>query len=341
MEKRAHADRCQKLPDPLPEEAGSSSSPASCLFFLATTADALVNRADLMIEAKDKEQAVFHLFRIYGLHPTIHGSHPPLWPSSQPALDRLSSFADDLRPPAEEETKQTARTAGKAAAKERKRVKEEAKEAAALSAGTTSADETATDGTEGTLGDNGETDGTLPPSSPHAANVELEGLSPAKAKKLFVEGGIAPLPEGLDAEGQSYCPPVAAKKTPKKRAPKVKKEDTAEGEGEKPVKAKTPRKRKSAAADEGADGEDVKPKRVRKTPVKKAAKKKDGEESAASTVATTDESAGEAGDEATPAKKPKHKHHHHHHEKTGEEDVKPTTLEVGGLEEVAMEVAKE
>lgn len=39
-----------------------------------------------MIEAKDKEQAVFHLFRIYQLHPVI--------------------FAD-LRPPALEETTQT------------------------------------------------------------------------------------------------------------------------------------------------------------------------------------------------------------------------------------------
>lgn len=30
--------------------------------------------ADLMIEAKDKEQAVFHLYRIYGLQPVIHGA---------------------------------------------------------------------------------------------------------------------------------------------------------------------------------------------------------------------------------------------------------------------------
>ncbi|ORY73221.1 UV-endonuclease UvdE-domain-containing protein [Leucosporidium creatinivorum] len=63
MERRAHADRCQRLPDALPDDV------------------------DLMIEAKDKEQAVFHLFRIYDLKPTIH---------------------DDLRPPALEETKQTA-----------------------------------------------------------------------------------------------------------------------------------------------------------------------------------------------------------------------------------------
>lgn len=29
-----------------------------------------------MIEAKDKEQAVFHLYRIYGLAPTILGAFP-------------------------------------------------------------------------------------------------------------------------------------------------------------------------------------------------------------------------------------------------------------------------
>jgi hypothetical protein len=252
-----------------------------------------------------------------------------------PFFHRIDSLTltDDLRPPAEEETKQTARTAGKAAAKERKKIKEEAAAAAALSAGSASADDTATDGTEGTLG---ETDGTLPLSSPHAANVKLEGLTPAKAKKVFVEDGVAPLPEGLAAEGQAYCPPVKEKKkTPaKKRAPKVKAEEV-DGE-EKPAKAKTPRKRKSAAAtEEGSaeDGEDVKPvvKKPRKTPVKKA--KKATDEAAAT---TTDDSAHEADHEATPAKK--HKKHRHHHSKDG--DVKPE-LEVGGLEEVAMEVAKE
>ena len=40
MERRAHADRCKSLPDDLPEDV------------------------DLMIEAKDKEQAVFELYRI-------------------------------------------------------------------------------------------------------------------------------------------------------------------------------------------------------------------------------------------------------------------------------------
>lgn len=49
MERRAHADRCQRLPDELPDDM------------------------DLMIEAKDKEQAVLHLYRIYGLQPVNHG----------------------------------------------------------------------------------------------------------------------------------------------------------------------------------------------------------------------------------------------------------------------------
>jgi len=47
MEKRAHANRCYSLPDDLPDDI------------------------DLMIEAKDKEQAVFHLYRTYDLEPVI------------------------------------------------------------------------------------------------------------------------------------------------------------------------------------------------------------------------------------------------------------------------------
>ena len=50
MEKRKHADRCQVLPPELPDDM------------------------DLMIEAKDKEQAVLHLHRMYELHPVIYGS---------------------------------------------------------------------------------------------------------------------------------------------------------------------------------------------------------------------------------------------------------------------------
>ncbi|KAI0752598.1 UV-endonuclease UvdE-domain-containing protein [Daedaleopsis nitida] len=53
MEKRKHADRCKSLPEHLPDDM------------------------DLMIEAKDKEQAVFHLYRIYNLHPVVHENLRP------------------------------------------------------------------------------------------------------------------------------------------------------------------------------------------------------------------------------------------------------------------------
>ncbi|EMD36763.1 hypothetical protein CERSUDRAFT_51795 [Gelatoporia subvermispora B] len=53
MEKRAHADRCKVLPEHLPVDA------------------------DLMIEAKDKEQAVFQLYRVYNLAPVIYENLRP------------------------------------------------------------------------------------------------------------------------------------------------------------------------------------------------------------------------------------------------------------------------
>ncbi|EIW53258.1 UV-endonuclease UvdE [Trametes versicolor FP-101664 SS1] len=53
MEKRKHADRCYELPPDLPDDM------------------------DLMIEAKDKEQAVLHLYRVYNLHPVIHENLRP------------------------------------------------------------------------------------------------------------------------------------------------------------------------------------------------------------------------------------------------------------------------
>ncbi|KAF5316918.1 hypothetical protein D9611_003851 [Ephemerocybe angulata] len=62
MERRAHADRCENLPPDLPDDM------------------------DLMIEAKDKEQAVLHLYRMYDLQPVKHES---------------------LRPPAVNQTKET------------------------------------------------------------------------------------------------------------------------------------------------------------------------------------------------------------------------------------------
>ena len=48
MDRRAHADRCYELPEEMGMEGVSRD-------------------VDLMIEAKDKEQAVLMLYRIYGL----------------------------------------------------------------------------------------------------------------------------------------------------------------------------------------------------------------------------------------------------------------------------------
>ncbi|KAJ7879630.1 UV-endonuclease UvdE-domain-containing protein [Mycena olivaceomarginata] len=53
MERRAHADRCESLPVDLPDDM------------------------DLMIEAKDKEQAVLQLYRMYGLCAVNHESLRP------------------------------------------------------------------------------------------------------------------------------------------------------------------------------------------------------------------------------------------------------------------------
>lgn len=54
MERRAHSDRVQRLPVELEDE--------------------VFRNVDLMIEAKDKEQAVLHLYRIYGLEDVIYGA---------------------------------------------------------------------------------------------------------------------------------------------------------------------------------------------------------------------------------------------------------------------------
>ncbi|KAJ3772031.1 UV-endonuclease UvdE-domain-containing protein [Lentinula raphanica] len=67
MERRAHADRCERLPDELEQEGVAID-------------------VDLMIEAKDKEQAVLQLYRIYGLEEVKYES---------------------LRPPNENQTKET------------------------------------------------------------------------------------------------------------------------------------------------------------------------------------------------------------------------------------------
>ncbi|GAA5936287.1 uncharacterized protein JCM15063_002770 [Sporobolomyces koalae] len=188
MERRAHADRCQNLPSPLPDDI------------------------DLMIEAKDKEQAVFHLYRRYGLHPVFH---------------------DSLRPPALEETTQTAGRKSSKKKTPKKGVKDE--------------DDDPANGTDGTI-----------PSSPVNGN-DLEEL---KKEDGMLEHGVAPLPEGRNAEGQALDPPVdtAVATTPKK-------------------KAATPRKRKAKAeagaetliGESGDTAEDVKPvKKPRKARAPKA-----------------------------------------------------------------------
>ncbi|KIP10813.1 hypothetical protein PHLGIDRAFT_100657 [Phlebiopsis gigantea 11061_1 CR5-6] len=61
MELRAHADRCTSLPDEV--------------VFMGM--DGAEGGGDLMIEAKDKEQAVFQLYRIYSLQPVKHENLRP------------------------------------------------------------------------------------------------------------------------------------------------------------------------------------------------------------------------------------------------------------------------
>ncbi|GJJ07815.1 hypothetical protein Clacol_002020 [Clathrus columnatus] len=68
VEKRGHAKRCYTLPEELP------------------------NDMDLMIEAKDKEQAVFELYRIYGLHPVDEASWRP------ELIVDVEELADDVIP---------------------------------------------------------------------------------------------------------------------------------------------------------------------------------------------------------------------------------------------------
>ena len=68
VELRAHADRCTELPADLPDDM------------------------DLMLEAKDKEQAVFELYRIYGLHDVIwENLRPPSEDQGLRAKGRKSS----------------------------------------------------------------------------------------------------------------------------------------------------------------------------------------------------------------------------------------------------------
>ncbi|KAF9010589.1 UV-endonuclease UvdE-domain-containing protein [Cyathus striatus] len=78
MERRAHADRCESLPADLPDDM------------------------DLMIEAKDKEQAVLQLYRMYNLHPVNRGNDIPVLP-----LAKAECSVASLRPPNSSPTKET------------------------------------------------------------------------------------------------------------------------------------------------------------------------------------------------------------------------------------------
>lgn len=60
-----------------------------------------------MIEAKDKEQAVLHLYRMYDLQPVKHGTSSV---HHCQCLPGLTARAESLRPPA---TKQTTETKGR------------------------------------------------------------------------------------------------------------------------------------------------------------------------------------------------------------------------------------
>ncbi|KAF8070462.1 UV-endonuclease UvdE-domain-containing protein [Lyophyllum atratum] len=79
MERRAHADRCENLPLDLPDDMDLMIEvpPLRQILFAMTLT---------LYQAKDKEQAVLHLYRMYNLHPVHHAS---------------------LRPPDENQTKQT------------------------------------------------------------------------------------------------------------------------------------------------------------------------------------------------------------------------------------------
>ena len=177
MERRAHSDRCKRLPEPLP--AG----------------------IDLMIEAKDKEQAVFHLYRIYNYRPTIHLS---------------------LRPPAEVET---LRTAGRKSSKKKKVKAEEGDE---------EAEGLEDPEAEQVVGENGE---MVNKPDPAKELVNMDGAEvsvprdaidkPAKKARTprKPKAKKEDVPQG--EEGKAATP---AKKTPAKRKPKAKKGEEAPAE---------------------------------------------------------------------------------------------------------------
>ncbi|KAI0672143.1 UV-endonuclease UvdE [Trametes maxima] len=87
MEKRKHADRCYELPPELPDDM------------------------DLMIEAKDKEQAVLHLYRIYNLHPVTHENLRPEKPAKPfPRVMKAEAAAAAIEEDGDADNAETPRT---------------------------------------------------------------------------------------------------------------------------------------------------------------------------------------------------------------------------------------
>ncbi|KZV67692.1 UV-endonuclease UvdE [Peniophora sp. CONT] len=73
MQRRAHAGRCPALPDALEVEGAG-------WWWAGEGDDRHKEYTDLMIEAKDKEQAVFELYRRYELQPVVWGNLRPAKP---------------------------------------------------------------------------------------------------------------------------------------------------------------------------------------------------------------------------------------------------------------------
>lgn len=89
MEKRAHADRCQSLPEALPDDMDlmievRSSQQSSTAHQDRARTNSYFFSPHSLYQAKDKEQAVFELYRIYNLAPVIHENLRP--PNPEPTL---------------------------------------------------------------------------------------------------------------------------------------------------------------------------------------------------------------------------------------------------------------
>lgn len=162
--------------------------------------------------------------------------------------DLVPISTDSLRPPAIQETTQTAGRKSNKKKTPKKGAKEEDEDTA-----------TATDGTI--------------PSSP----LNPDDLDELKKEDGMLEHGVAPLPEGVNAEGQMINPPIKLENGEEKKGKGKGKGKAAAATTTPKKKAATPRKRKvkeEVSAEEGVDGEDVKPvvKKARKPRTPKAKK---------------------------------------------------------------------